>query len=372
MKGTTFDWLPEFQSHLQREHVVATEQAADTLHPARVLQVAGEDWGRCAAVAVSMGLRWSAVWGEHRGDALLINACLVRHGEPLLLRTEVAVATPVMPSHTPHYPAADRPERHLQDMLGMAFTDHPDARRWTRHQAWADSQFPLRKDFPVHGTPPDATPPDAEYRFLQAHGAGVYEIPVGPVHAGIIEPGHFRFQAVGETILNLEERLAYVHKGIEKIAEGRDATGLARLAGRVSGDSAVAHAWAACMAMERAAGVEVPARGLVLRAIMAERERVADHVGDIGAICNDVAFTFAFYQCGRLREIWQRASAAAFGYRFMMDRIVPGGVALDLDDPGVRELRESIAVMRRELRDLLPILDDYPSLEDRLATTRDA
>src|SRR3970282_1041785 len=120
------------------------------------------------------------------------------------------------------------------------------------------SEYPRRKDFPVAGRPPAHTPPDDSYPFLHAQGSGVYEIPVGPVHAGIIEPGHFRFQAVGETVLNLEERLGYVHKGIEKIAEGRDTTGLARLAGRVSGDSTVAHAWAACLAMERGAGGEGP------------------------------------------------------------------------------------------------------------------
>src|SRR5262249_48630798 len=156
------------------------------------------------------------------------------------------------------------------------------------------------KDFPPQGEPLASTPPNSDYRFEAARGSGAYEIPVGPVHAGIIEPGHFRFQAVGETILNLEERLGYVHKGIEKIAEGRDAAGLARLAGRVSGDSTVAHAWAACMAMEDAAHITPPPRALWLRALMCERERIANHLGDIGAICNDVSFAFAYYQFSRL------------------------------------------------------------------------
>jgi len=189
------------------------------------------------------------------------------------------------------------------------------------------------------------------------------------VHAGTIEPGHFRFQAVGETVLNLEARLGYVHKGIEKIAEGRDAAGLARLAGRVSGDSTVAHAWAACMAMEKAAGLEIPARALSLRAVMAERERVANHLGDIGAICNDVSFTFAFYQFGRLREAWQRLSHEAFGHRFMMDRVVPGGVSADLGDASADAFRKQIVSMRKELDGLYDILYDLPSLEDRLDTT---
>jgi Ni,Fe-hydrogenase III large subunit len=287
----------------------------------------------------------------------------------LVARTQVQPATPTLPSHTPYFIAANRPERHIRDMLGISFTDHPDARRWTRHRAWKQSEHPLRRNFPVAGNPPAQTPPNDNYRFLFAHGSGVYEIPVGPVHAGIIEPGHFRFQAVGETVLNLEERLGYVHKGIEKIAEGRDAAALARLAGRVSGDSTVAHAWAACMAMEKAAAIEVPPRALALRAIMAERERVANHLGDIGAICNDVAFSFAFYQYGRLREAWQRVSRDAFGHRFMMDRVVPGGVVSDLDEQAIDAMQKQIASLRKELDGLYNIIDDLPSLEDRLDTT---
>ena len=197
----------------------------------------------------------------------------------------------------------------------------------------------------------------------------MYEIPVGPVHAGIIEPGHFRFQAVGEQVLNLEQHLGYVHKGIEKLAEGRAPAGLARLAGRVSGDSTVAHTWAACMALERAAGTEVPARALNLRAVMAERERIANHLGDIGAICNDVAFAFAFVQFGRLREDWQRLSKELFGHRLMMDCVVPGGVARDVDAAGVSALRKQCAELRAELEPLMDILADQPSLQDRLVTT---
>jgi len=251
-------------------------------------------------------------------------------------------------------------------MLGVVFSDHADARRWTRHQAWKDSEFPLRRDFPAAGRPQAQTPPDHQYNFLLAQGGGVYEIPVGPVHAGIIEPGHFRFQAVGETVLKLEERLGYTHKGIEKIAEGRDAEGLARLAGRVSGDSTVAHAWGACMAMERAAGLEAPTRALWLRALMCERERVANHVGDIGAILNDIAFAFGFYQFARLREEWQRLSHEAFGHRFMMDCIVPGGVAADLGERFVAAMRDEVGALRKQIGRLMAIINDLPSIADRV------
>jgi Ni,Fe-hydrogenase III large subunit len=224
----------------------------------------------------------------------------------------------------------------------------------------------LRNDFPLSGNSPKRTPADVDYPFVPVLGAGVYEIPVGPVHAGIIEPGHFRFHAVGEEVLRLEERLGYVHKGVEKIAVGRDPFALARLAARVSGDSTVAHAWAACMAMERAAGVNVPPRALAVRAIFAERERIANHLGDIGAICNDVAFTFAHMQFSRLREEWQRINLAVFGHRLLMDRVVPGGAACDINGQTATQLQTQVKSFAEALESLLSILDDQPSLDDRL------
>ncbi|MGE5240236.1 MAG: NADH-quinone oxidoreductase subunit C [Bacteroidota bacterium] len=362
-------WIAAFLDRLRAQGTAATEENSPALAPARLIRVETQDWGRLAAEAKQQNCRWVAAWGDDIGAELVVHACFEKDGAYLIARVRVKRAEPILTSHTPHFAAADRPERHIQDMFGVAFTDHPDARRWTRHQAWKDSDYPLRKEYPVAGQPASPAPADDGYRFLQAHGSGVYEIPVGPVHAGIIEPGHFRFQAVGETVLNLEERLGYVHKGIEKIAEGRDAAGLARLAGRVSGDSTVAHAWAASMAMEKAAGLEIPARALSLRAVMAERERVANHLGDIGAICNDVSFTFGFYQFGRLREAWQRLSREAFGHRFMMDRVVPGGVSADLGDISADAFRKQIVSLRKELDGLYDILYDLPSLEDRLDTT---
>ena len=360
-------------------HVEA--QAAPGLAPAQLVLVQPADWGRLAAEASACGCRWVAGWGDDMGvdtgagpgapdrGAIRIHACFEQAGAYLVARTTVPRAGPVLASHTPSFPAADRPERHIRDMLGVAFADHPDVRRWTRHQAWQDSEFPLRRDFPVAGHLHAQTPSDHQYAFLLAQGSGVYEIPVGPVHAGIIEPGHFRFQAVGETVLRLEERLGYTHKGIEKIAEGRDGDGLARLAGRVSGDCTVGHAWAACMAMERAAGLAVPPRGLWLRALMCERERVANHVGDIGALLNDIAFAFGFYQFSRLREAWQRASHEAFGHRFMMDCIVPGGVAVDLDERLRKGMRAEAAALRKQIARLMAIINDLPSVADRVRGT---
>ncbi|NOY63496.1 MAG: Ni,Fe-hydrogenase III large subunit [Gammaproteobacteria bacterium] len=340
------------------------------LAPAHLLHLDVEDWGRTAAVAKELDCRWCALWAEQLdAETLQVNACLSREGDYFVLRAAVPLATPVLPSHTPVYPAANRPERHAQDLFGLVFSDHPDHRRWIRHQAWAEDHYPLRHDFPARPEGVGETPPDSGYPFFQAQGSGVYEIPVGPVHAGIIEPGHFRFQAVGETVLNLEERLGYVHKGIEKIAEGRMPEALARLAGRVSGDTTVAHAWAACQAMERAAGVDVPSRALAIRAVLAERERIANHLGDIGAICNDVGFAFVQMQCSRLREDWQRGNQFVFGHRLLMDRVVPGGVWRDLTPQCAKLLLTENARLRSELDELLSILDDHPSLEDRLLGT---
>ena len=363
-----FDWLSEYLARLQDERVVVRHGSTTRLAPAHTLEIDPEDWGRAAASAADFACRWAGIWADMADAETFRLFCLLeKDGDYLILTTDLPRATPLLASHTPWFPAANRPERHIQDLWGIAFGDHPDTRRWTRHQAWPEDRYPLRPDFPVAGIDDEPTPPDDEYPFETAQGAGVYEIPVGPVHAGIIEPGHFRFQAVGERILQLEEHLGYVHKGIEKIAVGRDADGLARLAGRVSGDSTVAHAWAACLAMERAAQIPVPARADALRALLAERERIANHLGDIGAICNDVGFAFALYQFSRLREQWQRRNRELFGHRLLMDVIVPGGLARD--PQGLDSLRADHARLRAELEPLFDVLLDHPSLEDRLLGT---
>ncbi len=364
-----FDWLSEYLARLEDDHVLVRSGSAEQLAPAHLLELDTEDWGRAARVACTFGTRFVALWGDPGEREVRVYACLERERDYLVLSTEVSLGQPVLASLTPCYSGANRLERHLQDLAGIAFLDHPDSRRWTRHQAWAEGAFPLRTDFPAAGRSPKRSPADADYRFLRVEGSGVYEIPVGPVHAGIIEPGHFRFQAVGEEILSLEERLGYVHKGIEKIAVGRDPAGLARLAGRVSGDSTVAHTWAACMAMERATGCAVSPRAVHLRALMCERERVANHLGDIGAICNDVAFAFAHAHCARLREQWQRRSQALFGHRLMMDGVVPGGVACDLLSGAAELLHGDHAALDRAVVPLFDVIEDHPSLDDRLLGT---
>lgn len=367
---SAIDPVSAYRQALGERGVTPRQDGIDALAPARQLRIAAADWEPAARVAADLGWRWAGMWGDPGGETCAVYACLAHGSAYIVLATEVPLDVPVLASHTPCYPGANRMERHAADLLGIRFDRHPQAgQRWTRHQAWPAGTWPLRRDHPADGTVHKRAPADTGYPFAPIEGSGVYEIPVGPVHAGIIEPGHFRFQAVGEEVLALEERLGYVHKGIEKRAVGCDPEELARLAGRVSGDTTVAHAWAACQAMERAAGVEVPPRGLILRALLAERERVANHIGDIGAICNDVGFGFMHVQCARLREQWQRRSRGLFGHRLLMDAVVPGGVARDLEDGAGDTLRADHLGLREAVGPLFDILGDYPSLEDRLVGT---
>jgi Ni,Fe-hydrogenase III large subunit/NADH:ubiquinone oxidoreductase subunit C len=360
---STANWTEDFLKRLADADIPVEQSSLPSM---KLWQIGSVHWQRFAEFAIKQDARWAAGWAEQIQDRFFVHACFEKQGIYLLLRTLIEDPKPALPSQAAVYPAASRSERHTRDLFGINFSGHPDNRPWIRHKAWSKQSFPLRKDFPVQGEPPGVTPPDLDYSFVKAYGTGVCEIPVGPVHAGIIEPGHFRFQAVGEHILNLEERLGYVHKGIEKIAEGRTPESLARLAGRISGDTTVGHCWAACMAMERAAGITIPPRAALIRGILAERERIANHLGDIGAICNDVAFVFAQMQFTRLRERWLRTHATVFGHRLLMDRIVPGGVACDLSAEACQAMLKEINGLRAELAEIVPALDLNTSLEDRL------
>ena len=219
------------------------------------------------------------------------------------------------------------------------------------------------------GAAQPAQPQPARYAFLPAEGAPLHQIPVGPVHAGIIEPGHFRFSANGETVVRLEERLGYVHKGTETLMRGADVAHAARLAGRVSGDSTVAYAWAFANAVEAALGAAPTSRATALRTIMAELERIANHLGDIGAICNDAAFAIMQAHCAVLREQILRVSKLAFGHRLMMDRITPGGVASDLPAACAAEISACLDEIARVLPGLMNVYDTTASLQDRTVST---
>ena len=267
------------------------------------------------------------------------------------------------PSLSRHRPSAIRLERAIQDLVGLVADGLPDTRPWLDHGQW-----PVRH--PLSGEQISAGPrPASAYDFLSADGEALHQIPVGPVHAGIIEPGHFRFHCNGEAVVRLEERLGYVHKGTERLMQGKRPAEASRLAARVSGDSTVAHSLAFARAVEAALEVAVPPRAVWLRALMAELERIANHLGDFGAICNDAAFVFMHSQCGILREQALRAADACLGHRLMMDRVVPGGVTHDLADEGKRLLRDLVAALRPDFKALVEMYDNKPSLLERTVGT---
>jgi Ni,Fe-hydrogenase III large subunit len=241
------------------------------------------------------------------------------------------------------HPPAIRLERAIRDLVGLEPEGLPDTRPWLRH--------------------------GGAYPFLSAEGESLHQIPVGPVHAGIIEPGHFRFSANGETVVRLEARLGYVHKGIDALMAGASIERAAVLAGRVSGDSTVAFALAFALAVEAALRVEAPPRAAWLRALAAELERLANHFGDIGAVCNDAAFAVMHAQCGLLREQVLRAADACFGHRLMMDRVIPGGMQRDLPGEGVPLLRALVADVRKRFPELVELYEDTASLKDRTVGT---
>ena len=278
-----------------------------------------------------------ALWGEPRAAHMAI----LEKNQPSLLHLPCAEGR--FPSIGRLHAPAIRLERAARDLAGLQADGTPDARPWLRH--------------------------GAPYPFLPAEGEGLHQIPVGPVHAGIIEPGHFRFTANGETVVRLEQRLGYVHKGIEALMAGAPLERAARLAGRVSGDSTVGYALAFARAVEDALGIEAPPRAAWLRALAAELERLANHLGDIGAVCNDASFSIMHAACGLLREHVLRTAQACFGHRLMMDCVLPGGMRADLAVGADRQLAALLALVAGRFPELVELYDDTASLKDRTVGT---
>lgn len=229
---------------------------------------------------------------------------------------------PVVPSLAGLSFSAGRFEREMRDLFGIVPTDHPLPRRLARHFHWPQGWYPMLADA---GEPPEFGDVDGPYPFRTVEGDGVYEIPVGPVHAGMIEPGHFRFSVVGETILNLKARLWFVHKGLEKLFQGRRPADAVGLAERVSGDTAVGHSLAFCLAVEDAHDLAVPEDAQRIRAILLELERLYNHITDLGALCNDVGHGVLNAHAQRIREQLLRINDHVTGHRLLRGAIHPGG-----------------------------------------------
>jgi len=328
----------------------------------------GEELRRFAAAARRADGRMAAIWGSderQRAGGFRLHCVFGLNQGHAWVSLDLPTDAPLYPDLADIFPAANRMQRATRDMVGIA-TGGDDQRPWLRHGAWPADWYPLRHDAAASADFPNAP---SDYDFVRVGGEGAHEIPVGPIHAGIIEPGHFRFSVIGEKVLRLEQRLGYQHKGVEKLFIGSEIAAGARLVGRISGDSTCAYAWAYASAVEAACGVAPSLRALMLRALMLERERVANHLGDLGALGNDAALAFGFTQFMHLKELWLRLNARLFGHRFMMDRIVPGGVAFDLEAPALAAIIEQCDHIGREAATLRTIYDEHAGLQDRFLTT---
>jgi Ni,Fe-hydrogenase III large subunit len=266
------------------------------------------------------------------------------------------------PALSPARPGAVRFERAIRDLWGLVAEDAVDLRPWLDHGRW-----PVRA--PLSAKPSREPVPPLQPQFLPVEGEGWHQIPVGPVHAGVIEPGHFRFSVQGEIVVRLEQLLGYAHKGTLGLMAGKSPRAAARFAARLSGDTTVAHSLAFALAAEAATGAEAPRRAVLLRAAMLEIERIANHLNDWGFICNDAAFAWPHARCGVLREGVLRANAASFGHRLMMDLVIPGGLAVDLAPHAHAPILAALDAVEREIPSLLSIYDNHASLQDRVVGT---
>lgn len=266
------------------------------------------------------------------------------------------------PALSPVRPGAVRFERMIRDLWGLEAEGAVDLRPWLDHGRWPVIGPLSRNPARNAGAP-------LPFTFLPVEGEGWHQIPVGPVHAGVIEPGHFRFTVQGEMVVRLEQLLGYTHKGTLGVMVGRSPRVAARFAARLSGDSTVAHSLAFALAAESASGHTPPPRAVLLRAAMLELERIANHLNDWGFVCNDAAFAYPHARCGLLREGLLRANLEAFGHRLMMDRVIPGGVALDIAMGGESSILAALTSIEDEVPELLAIYDSHASLQDRVVGT---
>ena len=337
--------------------LLAAGEPVAAQHPWPRAVVSSDIWNSLVERLASGAFTLLGLWSEPS----MVHLAAWEQASGALGIVSLSCPTGYFPSVGRWHPPAIRLERTLADLCGFHAEGNLDHRPWLDHGRW-----PLRHPL---GAAQPVEPTVESYPFLPAEGESLHQIPVGPVHAGIIEPGHFRFTANGETVVRLEERLGYVHKGIERLLVGATLEHAARLAGRVSGDSTVAYALAFAQAAEAATATDPPPRAHWLRALLAELERLANHWGDIGAICNDAAFALMHAHCGVLRERVMRASATCFGHRLLMDVVVPGGVSTELTASGMAALRALLADIRRQFPTLIELYENTASLQDRTVGT---
>ena len=304
-------------------------------------------------------VRW--VFEPARGDVVPLPDVFVT------LLASLDPARPELPSLSAELPAASWHEREARDLLGVVFAGHPDPRPLVVHDGWPEGLHPLRKSFDASRRPP--VEPAEEFPHLVVEGEGVFEVPVGPIHAGIIEPGHFRFSTVGESVLNLEPRLFYTHRGLEKRIEGLPFEDACYVAERTCGVCSVSHALGFCEAAEQIAGVEVPRRARWLRTIALELERLYNHVGDVGNIAAGASYHYGTSAGLRMKEALQQLAGELTGHRFLRGLVAPGGVRLDLDAGLARGIEAAMAATAEGLASLVERIEANPTVTDRLDAT---
>jgi Ni,Fe-hydrogenase III large subunit/Ni,Fe-hydrogenase III component G len=315
----------------------------------------------------TLSLLWAVDHRPHEARyGLFYLFTLTEHRDWLLLSTELRDDDRLFHSITPHVHAAQWYEREIRDMFGLIPKGHPDLRRLVRHEHWPKSTHPLKKDFQWDTVLKRA---QGEYTFRHIEGEGVFEVPVGPIHAGIIEPGHFRFSVAGEPIMQLEVRHFWKHRGVEKLFEQQHMTAGVPLAERVSADTTIGHSLAYCQAVEDLFDIDVPIRARYLRTLFLELERLHNHLGDVGAICNDTAYVVAHSHCGRLKERIMQLNDRLTGSRFLRGVNRVGGVALQLTAEQMSGIVEELNDIERDFSEIERILSANASLTDRLETT---
>ena len=278
-----------------------------------------------------------------------------------------SASPPVFPSIALLLPAATLYEREIKDTFGLIPEGNPDTRPLTLHEHWPEDVFPLRQEFELRTKV--AKVQNRDYRFLKVEGEGVSEIPVGPVHAGIIEPGHFRFSVLGEIIVNLETRLFYTHRGVEKLAEDLGLEHVLLLSERISGDEAVANSSAYCQALEKVAGVLPPPRALQIRAVCAELERVYNHLGTLAGLSTDVGFPYGAARLNILKERMMRLNEQVAGSRLLFGVNRLGGVGVDMPSEKSRLVKGTVDTVLADFNRIVKLLRNDSSVMDRLRGT---
>jgi Ni,Fe-hydrogenase III large subunit/Ni,Fe-hydrogenase III component G len=274
---------------------------------------------------------------------------------------------PTYPSIVSHISSAFYYEREICDMFGIFAQGNPEARKLVLHEQWPDNVFPLRKDFDTKTK--IKSPLKYHHKFIKVEGEGISEIPVGPVHAGIIEPGHFRFSVYGENIVNLETRLYYTHKGIEKLAETMTIDEALLLSERISGDESVANSMAYCQAIERMATIRIPKKAMQIRTICAELERVWNHIGTIAGICTDVGFAYGSSRMNLLKEKVMRINEKLSGSRLLFGINSIGGVKINFKSEILNLIIKELSHIHQDFGILVKLLHNMSSFMDRLKGT---